>query len=47
MTKLITIIFLATALWLFMNAMTNVIIALYLHCDKAIKRSLKKRRRKV
>ena len=47
MTKLITTLFIATIFWLFMHAMTGVIVTLYIHCDKAIKRNIKKWRCKI
>ena len=47
MTKLITIIFLATIFWLFMFSMANSIATLAIHIDKAIRLGVKKWRHKV
>lgn len=47
MTKLITIIFLATVFWLFLFSIANTIATFAIYIDKAIRRYVKKRRCKV
>lgn len=47
MTKLITILFLATVFWLFMFSTANVITTFAIRVEKVIKRYIKKWRKQI